>query len=612
MPKWLRLLGRAKVRRGWFNTVHFKPWPVFFTGNATRPGARDEELLTDCLADLDRRGWDLDSFLLERPEISRSLGELLRAAALTRQAPPPVPSPAFRARSRQRVARWAAQPRPVRPRWQRMRTSALRSARPITVPLAAGLLLLFGVSGVWSASAEAMPSSPLYSAKLAFEQVQLATAFSPERRIEAHLLIAERRLQEAEAVTNQGYYQEAESLVRGSDQQVAAAQQIVVGHPAALTTVPVEITSKLATVEAERQRVNNLWILAGKATPTAISETGSSGALVSTGPLDHPDSPPVRPTPARSLREVSGDPDDRENSAGNPPSQEWETGQPGQGDEASPDGSDRSHQERSAAAGPAGGGSDATATPTATSDSDRVDQLARKLIAQALDGDTDGAAVTARQYAEAVQADRQSRGNRGEIPPDQNTSLQNALRKAPKSTQAAIESALEGIRVESGKAPATSGSGASQGSRLPANRTPVRGVGPDNGSGQGDSRQRPDNGDSDDPSDAADRAICTSAAANLIPNLLPWKCRSDSPSAAPPIPATRAKPSSRGGERPPNPPDRSVASDEVREEPLDGPPPGASASMSDSYKGNSVSGKGSESEGRLPGRHSQNRGNSSD
>jgi len=232
--------------------VRFRPWLVRLTGIAKPRDARDASLLGTYLVDLDRRGWDLDAFVKERPDMSASLQAMLRSADQVRHASNPVASEAFQSRSRERL--WAAMARPgprrrlalVGPHW--------RYPRPLIAPVAAGLLVVLGLGGVWSASAEALPNTPLYSAKLIFEQAQLITAVSPDRRAEVHLEIAQARLREAQLESKSGNVTTAEELIRGSEIEVARAKEDYQGQspPTAFATA---VASQVAQVDSERRVV---------------------------------------------------------------------------------------------------------------------------------------------------------------------------------------------------------------------------------------------------------------------------------------------------------------------------------------------------------------------
>lgn len=86
---------------------------------------------------------------------------------------------------------------------------------PYLVRLAACAMLVLGlVAGATVASADSLPSDPLYPVKLATEQVRLALAQSAQDRAAVQLSMAEHRLVEAERLALRG--RQPEALVAGS------------------------------------------------------------------------------------------------------------------------------------------------------------------------------------------------------------------------------------------------------------------------------------------------------------------------------------------------------------------------------------------------------------
>lgn len=73
--------------------------------------------------------------------------------------------------------------------------------RPIPIAILALALFLGGISGV---AAGALPGDTLYPVKIASESVVTAFAFSPEKKAERNIALAERRLQEAETLLARG------------------------------------------------------------------------------------------------------------------------------------------------------------------------------------------------------------------------------------------------------------------------------------------------------------------------------------------------------------------------------------------------------------------------
>src|ERR1035437_2738235 len=151
---------------------------------------RDVDRLTACLADLDRSGWNLGEYVAARPELPDSIRVSLVAAGRVQILPRPTPSEAFRDRSRAHLVTFIqneALLAPTRTHQARIRRAIDSLFRAILAPVAAALLILGGSAGVWSASAGALPGTPLYGAKIGIERIQLLTAFTPAQQVSVHL-----------------------------------------------------------------------------------------------------------------------------------------------------------------------------------------------------------------------------------------------------------------------------------------------------------------------------------------------------------------------------------------------------------------------------------------
>ncbi|HVB97329.1 MAG TPA: DUF5667 domain-containing protein [Chloroflexota bacterium] len=215
---------------------------------------RDEDLLTSCLAELDRRNWDVDAYLAARPDLPVSVQSMLRVASQVKAFPKPAPSPEFRDRISARLAAKIAttpQRRPTRSWFLTLPGKAW--FRPVAAPIAASLLVIGGMGGVLTASAAAIPGSAFYPTKLAAEKVQLLFAASPASQAQVHVQIAQSRLQEAQSEIQTGNLNVVPDLLQRSDQALAAAQTEV-----AHTTSPTErsqIEQKITAVRGEDTKI---------------------------------------------------------------------------------------------------------------------------------------------------------------------------------------------------------------------------------------------------------------------------------------------------------------------------------------------------------------------
>jgi hypothetical protein len=160
-----------------------------------------EQIFEECLERV-LQGETIESCLMRYPNEAAGLEPLLRTAlGVTNRAAALKPDPEFKARAGmqlQGALYAAAQPKPQEKQkgfnWQRSWAFALSAV----------VLLLFSGVGTAFASTNALPDQPLYGAKLAKEQVQLAFTFSEEKKAALHADFAEQRAQEMEAMVEVG------------------------------------------------------------------------------------------------------------------------------------------------------------------------------------------------------------------------------------------------------------------------------------------------------------------------------------------------------------------------------------------------------------------------
>jgi hypothetical protein len=151
---------------------------------------RFEDVLHQCLDELQDGVSTLDECLARHPEHAAQLEPLLRTAARIRKGGMIQPSPAFKARARARLTlHMQAHPRRV--------THSIFSFRKLAAGLTA-LLLAFLVTGTVYAQ-EALPGDTLYSWKLASESAWRLVSPSSVR---TDFVIANRRIEEINATVN--------------------------------------------------------------------------------------------------------------------------------------------------------------------------------------------------------------------------------------------------------------------------------------------------------------------------------------------------------------------------------------------------------------------------
>jgi len=171
------------------------------------------DILDVCLRELNR-GADLEACLERYPECAAELRPLLEAALWVQGAIHPQLSPRANAQGRRRLLKAVSERkrRKVAPKpgllrrlgWlvgpPRPRGWALRLALTAVLMVA---ITLTGV-GMARAAAESLPDSPLYTVKLATEQMWLALTPTAAGKATLHIYFAERRLTEMEAMARLG------------------------------------------------------------------------------------------------------------------------------------------------------------------------------------------------------------------------------------------------------------------------------------------------------------------------------------------------------------------------------------------------------------------------
>ena len=415
---------------------------------------RENDLLINCLAELDQRGWDVEEYLADRPDLSESLRAMLRAAARLHDVPRPLATAEFRTRVHARfAARSAVDDPPTRSRPAAFRRSAGTILRPLAKPVAAALILAFAFGGVRTASASALPGTPLYPAKLAVEQIQLFVAYTPELQTDAHLSVAATRVQDAAAESRRGNHGAATSLLESSEQQIKAAE--AAASQVRSPDYHQHVVEVVASLRAQQQHVA-LPVAQSKESRggTEKASASSTSAGQSTGPRTAPDGTNVGGRGGASIGHQDKAGNDRTPIATGPSQPE------------STDSSSGGHAQGQPAAQPA---------PVA---GDPTEQLLKTLIAQAMAGDSTGASETSTLYVSAVQAlapDHSGHGDATNRLQQQRDQLQAALPQVPASTSQSIQDALSAVDTALAAAPGADHPIASGGNPGSSDNGPVTG-----------------------------------------------------------------------------------------------------------------------------------------
>lgn len=165
-------------------------------------------ILDECLERV-LRGESIERCLAAYPGKAAELRPLLEVALAARQASAIEPRPEFKAQAKhqltsmlQEVAAAKGRRRAPSFHWQR---------RWATV--ATALLLVFALGGgTIFASANSMPNDPLYSVKLASEQLQLTFTLSAIDKAKLHAKFADKRVQEMAKAAEEGEAEDVDVL----------------------------------------------------------------------------------------------------------------------------------------------------------------------------------------------------------------------------------------------------------------------------------------------------------------------------------------------------------------------------------------------------------------
>jgi Domain of unknown function (DUF5667) len=457
---------------------------------------RDADLLTECLAEIEDRGWDLDALLVERADLSSEIRESLLAAQTVRLCPPPAVSDAFRARSRARLVSFiqaeaicSRRRSPV----ERLRDALSPILGRLVAPGAAALLLVVGTAGVWSASASALPSAPLYPAKVAFEQLRVLAALTPDQQAAAHVSSAAARLQEANVELASGHRDIASRLLQSYDREVSAALIALNAPSPEAIDQQSPLGRNLTALQNQRGQIASViapssgpvgartTALADQIAPAAPQPATGQAAMISRPFVETPGPVPTIDLPTAADLRQSGPRSETASSSSAAPDVTVPASAPAVTPAAPP-----------------------IAASAPVQVSNPADRLVQRIIAQAMAGDSAGALATAQQISARVRNSPRSDGIVQQWQGEQKK-LQAALPSAPATTRPALTLALNAINQFLAPAPnhlapvvgATDGA-TSNAAPVPAgisvipsasgNPAPVLGIAPVSGNPSGSTR----------------------------------------------------------------------------------------------------------------------------
>ncbi len=201
-----------------------------------------EEILDDCIERILVKGETIDGCLMAYPGQAKELEPLLRIALASAKASQIEPRSEFKAEARYRfLSALSAKGR------GREKRRSLGLRRWVVASIAVLVFLLAG-GGTVAASSGAMPGDPLYSVKLATEQVRLFLATSDVARARLHAQFADTRVAEIVIMAGRGNSEAVEMLTERLTNHLEQIVNLVGGEEGA------EIDVLVALLEGNAQR----------------------------------------------------------------------------------------------------------------------------------------------------------------------------------------------------------------------------------------------------------------------------------------------------------------------------------------------------------------------
>jgi hypothetical protein len=203
-----------------------------------------DNILDDCLERLLVKGESLEQCLERYPAQAAELRPLLETALAAREASAIQPRPDFRARARYQFHSALKEMAPGKsrsswgwfPRW--------------ATAVAVVLVLVLAGGGTVLAADSSMPDSPLYSVKLATEQVRLALTPSQMGKARLCAELADRRVVEIAYMADKGDAEQVELITQRLDDKLDLLVVLVEGGKAAepeMLMVPAPTTTSPTT-----------------------------------------------------------------------------------------------------------------------------------------------------------------------------------------------------------------------------------------------------------------------------------------------------------------------------------------------------------------------------
>lgn len=192
-----------------------------------------EDLLANCIDEVDSGKYTLEECLAKYPELRDELRPLLEVAQCL-QTKKVTPSPEFRMRARSRLLQEMRRPEPaLRPR--RSILDWFRPLAPALKPVIAVALVIAGLSAAGTttiyAAQGSLPQDTLYPVKRGVENLQLVLTPDNADKARLNANLAERRVEEAVAQAKLGREIDASALQSSAAHIDAAVRHIAAARP---------------------------------------------------------------------------------------------------------------------------------------------------------------------------------------------------------------------------------------------------------------------------------------------------------------------------------------------------------------------------------------------
>jgi len=176
--------------------------------------------LEDCIRLMTEDQSTIDDCLKRYPHLKEELEPLLGTTHMLQTTAPVKPREEFKKSARSRLMQELEAPIQIEKQRIRPRRMMIRL-------LAASLALVLLFSGVAAASTNSLPDSPLYPIKRMVEQAQMLTKTNTKSHAFAHLQLAEKRLNEAEAMTKKKKIKLAKNTTEDMNQEIENALEYI-------------------------------------------------------------------------------------------------------------------------------------------------------------------------------------------------------------------------------------------------------------------------------------------------------------------------------------------------------------------------------------------------